>query len=127
LFFAGAVGLSNCPGAPRLRFFVGRNKTSGVAPSGLVPAPFHSVDTILSRMQDAGFSPDETVILLASHSIGTQHTIDPTVNACKVHNLRIFGLLILMFQGISLDSTPKDFDSQFYLDVRLLLVWQGPC
>ncbi|KAI0808927.1 manganese peroxidase isozyme precursor [Irpex lacteus] len=101
LHFTGAVGLSNCPGAPRLRFFAGRNKTSKPAPDGLVPAPFHSVDTILARMKDAGFSPDELVTLLASHSIGTQHTVDPTID------------------GMPLDSTPAQFDTQFYLEVLL--------
>ncbi|KAI0686107.1 manganese peroxidase [Cytidiella melzeri] len=101
LHFTGAVGLSNCDGAPRLRFFAGRNMTSKPAPDGLIPAPFHSVDTILARMKDAGFSPEEMVILLASHSIGTQHTIDPTVD------------------GMPLDSTPQEFDTQYYLDTAL--------
>lgn len=80
LYFVGAVGLSNCDGAPRLRFLVGRSNTSRPAPDGLIPAPFHSVETILARVKDAGFEPEEMVTLLASHSIATQHTIDPTVD-----------------------------------------------
>ena len=75
LHFTGAVGLTNCIGAPRLSFFAGRNATSQPAPDGLVPAPFHSVDRILERMEDAGFSKEEMVILLASHSIATQYTV----------------------------------------------------
>lgn len=50
-------------------------------------------------MADAGFSPDDTVVLLASHSIGTQQTTDPTV------------------PGAPFDSTPEVFDNQFYLEV----------
>lgn len=50
-------------------------------------------------MADAGFSPDDTVALLASHSIGTQQTTDPTV------------------PGAPFDSTPEVFDNQFYLEV----------
>lgn len=88
LHFAGAVGLTNCVGAPRLSFFAGRNKTSKPAPDGLVPAPFHSVDRILDRMKDAGFSPEEMVILLASHTIATQHTVDPSVDVSAV-SLRV--------------------------------------
>ena len=75
--FASAVGLSNCHGAPRLRFFAGRPNATAPAPDGLVPAPWHSVDQILTRMADAGFSAYETVALLAAHSIATPHTIDP--------------------------------------------------
>ncbi|KAI0089724.1 manganese peroxidase isozyme precursor [Irpex rosettiformis] len=101
LHFAGAIGLSNCAGAPRLHFFAGRNVASQPAPDGLVPAPFHSVDQILARMGDAGFSPEEVVTLLASHSIGTQHHVDPTID------------------GMPLDSTPEEFDTQFFLDIAL--------
>ena len=52
--FAGAVGLSNCPGAPQLPFFLGRNVATGPAPDGLVPEPFHTVEQILDRFADAG-------------------------------------------------------------------------
>ncbi len=52
-------------------------------------------------MGDAGFSPDEVVALLASHSVAAQDTIDPTV------------------AGHPFDSTPSDFDSQFFVEVCL--------
>ena len=86
--FASAVGLSNCHGAPRLRFFAGRPNATAPAPDGLVPAPWHSVDQILTSMADAGFSAYETVALLAAHSIATPHTIDPRaeVGRCSTYS-----------------------------------------
>ena len=38
--FAGAVGVSNCPGAPRLDFFLGRPDPVAPAPDLTVPEPF---------------------------------------------------------------------------------------
>ncbi|TFK89721.1 class II peroxidase [Polyporus arcularius HHB13444] len=99
--FAGAVGLSNCPGAPRLGFFSGRPAATAPAPPGLFPAPTDTAQALVSRMRDAGFSAEDTVVLLGAHSIGRQHTIDPAAN------------------GTPLDSTPGAFDSQFYLEVLL--------
>ncbi|KAF8531615.1 heme peroxidase, partial [Gautieria morchelliformis] len=48
--FAGAVALSNCPGAPRLQFLAGRPNATAPAPDGLQPTPGDSVDKILARM-----------------------------------------------------------------------------
>ncbi|GJE89422.1 fungal class II heme-containing peroxidase [Phanerochaete sordida] len=96
--FAGVVGLSNCAGAPNLRFLAGRANATQPAADGLVPAPFHSADTMLARMTDAGFSPAELVALLAGHSVATQHTIDPDVD------------------GAPLDSTPHSFDHRFFAE-----------
>ena len=38
--FAGAVGVTNCPGAPSLPVFVGRPDATQPAPDNLVPQPF---------------------------------------------------------------------------------------
>jgi hypothetical protein len=38
--FAGAVAVSNCPGAPRLNFFLGRPPAKAASPDLLVPEPF---------------------------------------------------------------------------------------
>lgn len=38
--FAGAVGLSNCPGAPQLKVFLGRPPPLAPAPDLTVPEPF---------------------------------------------------------------------------------------
>ncbi|KAJ7070455.1 manganese peroxidase [Mycena belliarum] len=100
--FAGAVGLSNCPGAPRLEFLAGRPNTTVVPQDGLVPEPQDSVDSILARFADAGnFSPFEVVSLLASHSIARADVVDPTIDAAPF------------------DSTPFTFDTQVFLEVLL--------
>ena len=67
--FAGAVGVSNCPGAPRLQFLLGRKNATRPAQDLTVPEPFDSVTSILSRFADAGFTPAEVVGLLASHTV----------------------------------------------------------
>ncbi|THH05588.1 hypothetical protein EW145_g4686 [Phellinidium pouzarii] len=48
--FAGAVGTTNCPGAPRLEFLAGRANATFPASDNTVPLPQSDVDTILSRM-----------------------------------------------------------------------------
>ncbi|KAF9471476.1 heme peroxidase, partial [Pholiota conissans] len=61
LHLAGAVGTSNCPGAPRLQFMFGRPAPVAAAPDLTVPEPTDSVTDILARFADAGFSPAEAV------------------------------------------------------------------
>ncbi|KAJ7154963.1 versatile peroxidase VPS1 [Mycena crocata] len=99
--FAGAVGVSNCPGSPRLEFLAGRSNDSQVAPDGLVPEPFDSTDKIIARFADAGFSANEIVDLLASHSVAAQDHVDPNV------------------AGSPFDSTPAVFDTQFFIETLL--------
>ena len=79
---AGAVGITNCPGAPRLEFLKGRKDGTRPAPDGTVPLPFDSIDKILARMEDGGsFSPAEVVALLASHSVARADHVDPDLDA----------------------------------------------
>jgi hypothetical protein len=99
--FAGAVGVSNCPGAPRLEFMAGRLNFSLPSPDLLVPEPSDSVDTIIARMGDAGFSPNEIVDLLASHTVAAQDHVDPTI------------------PGTPFDSTPGIFDANFFVETLL--------
>ena len=61
--FAGAVGVSNCAGGPRLQFLAGRSNNSRVAPDLTVPEPSDSASKIFLRMLDAGFTPNEVVAL----------------------------------------------------------------
>ncbi|KAJ7062171.1 manganese peroxidase 3 [Mycena amicta] len=99
--FAGAVGLSNCPGAPRLEFLFGRPPPKAASPPGLIPEPFDPISTVLARMADAGFSPTEVVALLASHSVAAADHVDPS------------------FPGTPFDSTPGVFDTQFFIETQL--------
>jgi manganese peroxidase len=80
--FAGAVALTNCPGAPQLQFLAGRPNHTFPAIDGLIPEPQDSVDKILARFSDAGgFSPFEIISLLASHSIARADKVDLTIDA----------------------------------------------
>jgi len=99
--FAGAVAVSNCPGAPQLQFMAGRPNATHPAALGLVPKPEDPIDMIFSRMEDAGFSPTELVSLLASHTIARSDT------------------LIDNRQAVPFDSTPFTFDTQVFLEVLL--------
>ncbi|KAJ6550426.1 heme peroxidase [Mycena vulgaris] len=99
--FAGAVGISNCPGAPSLEFMAGRFNFSFPSPDGLVPEPFDSVDKIIARFADAGFSENEIVDLLVSHTVAAQDHVDPTI------------------PGSPFDSTPGLFDSQVFIETLL--------
>ncbi|KAI0265583.1 manganese peroxidase [Gloeopeniophorella convolvens] len=98
---AAAVGLSTCPGAPRLAFFVGRPAAAAAAPDLTVPEPFDTVDSILARFAEAGFSTQQVVSLLAAHSIADASHIDPTI------------------PGTPLDSTPFIFDTQIFVETLL--------
>nr|UDP83133.1 manganese peroxidase 6 [Cyathus bulleri]UES62904.1 manganese peroxidase 6 [Cyathus bulleri] len=98
---AGAVGTANCPGAPRLQFMFGRPPPVAPAPDLTVPEPTDSVDTILARFADAGFSPQEVVALLSSHTIAAADVVDTTI------------------PGTPFDSTVGTFDTQIFLEVLL--------
>ncbi|KAL0581814.1 fungal class II heme-containing peroxidase [Marasmius crinis-equi] len=98
---AGAVGTANCPGAPRLKFFLGRPPPKAASPPGLIPEPQDTVTSILDRFGEVGFSPDEVVALLASHSIAAADHVDETI------------------PGSPFDSTPGVFDAQFFVEVQL--------
>ncbi|KAJ7800956.1 heme peroxidase, partial [Mycena olivaceomarginata] len=88
--FAGAVGVNNCPGSPRLEFLAGRANASQPAPSGSVHKPSDPADKIMARFADAGF---------ASHMVPAQDHVDESV--C----------------GTPFDSTPGVFDTQFFIVV----------
>ncbi|KAF4611527.1 hypothetical protein D9613_003605 [Agrocybe pediades] len=98
---AAAIGTANCPGAPRLQFMFGRPPPVAPAPDLTVPEPTDSVTSILARFADAGFSPQEAVALLSSHTIAAADVVDPTI------------------PGTPFDSTVGTFDTQVFLEVLL--------
>ena len=99
--FGAAVGITNCPGAPRLQFLAGRPNATIAASIGTVPEPQDNVTSILARMADGGFSPAELIHLLASHTIARSDHVDPTI------------------QAVPFDTTPFTFDTQIFLEVLL--------
>ncbi|THH09970.1 hypothetical protein EW146_g8523 [Bondarzewia mesenterica] len=99
--FAGAVGVSNCAGGPRLEFLAGRSNISRPSPDLLVPEPSDSADSIFARFVDAGFSITDTVDLLISHTVAAQDHVDSTI------------------PGSPFDSTSSSFDSQFFVETLL--------
>ncbi|KAK0241265.1 manganese peroxidase 2 [Armillaria nabsnona] len=98
---AGAVGVSNCPGAPQLDFLFGRPAATAPSPDLLVPEPFDTVTSILARFADAGFTPPEVIALLASHTVAAADKVDVTI------------------PGTPFDSTPEIFDTQVFIEVQL--------
>lgn len=99
--FAAAVGITNCPGAPRLQFLAGRPNATIPASDHTVPDPEQSVDTILARVHDAGLTTEDMVNLLISHTIARADHVDPTLT------------------GVPFDTTPFTFDTQFFLETLL--------
>ncbi|CDO72539.1 Class II peroxidase [Trametes cinnabarina] len=102
--FAGAIGASNCAGAPQLAAFVGRVDATKPAPDGLVPEPFHTPDQIFARLADASqgeFDEILTVWLLVAHTVAAANDVDPTV------------------PGSPFDSTPEIWDTQFFIETLL--------
>ena len=77
--FAAAVGLTQCQGAPAVQFLAGRPNALQVPPDGLVPEPNDTIDSIIARFDDAGFSASDIVSLLASHTIARADHVDPTI------------------------------------------------
>lgn len=120
LFLATSVGLSNCKGAPFIPFKAGRAVPKSAAPDGTVPLPtgkvsllfletrahsntsfikLDSVDIIIEKYAAAGFSVEDIVTSLASHSIAAADAVP--------------------FGGTPFDSTPAIFDTQFFVETIL--------
>lgn len=98
---AGAIGTANCPGAPRLQFLFGRPPPVAPAVDLTVPEPSDNVTHILARFADAGFSPQEAIALLSSHTVAAADVVDPSI------------------PGTPFDSTVGTFDTQVFLEVLL--------
>jgi manganese peroxidase len=99
--FAGAVSLSLCAGAPRVKFAIGRPEPTAPAPDNLVPQPQDSTDKILERFAEVNLSPEELIALLASHTVAGADDISPPM------------------KGLPFDSTPAVFDTNVFIDVLL--------
>ena len=62
-----------------MQFALGRPPPKAASPPDLVPEPFDTATSILTRFASVGFSPQEVIALLSSHSIAGADTVDPTI------------------------------------------------
>lgn len=98
--FAAATAISACPLGPKVRALVGRTDSPTAAPEGSVPSSRDSVDQILAAFSAKGFSADDVVALMGTHSVALQFNDDPSQ------------------AGKSLDSTPSVYDMTFYKETK---------
>ncbi|KAJ7618320.1 heme peroxidase [Mycena polygramma] len=105
--FAAAVGVRNCQNGPRIPFMAGRPAATKEAPEFLVPDAADNVTTILARVNDAGLTAPDLIALLASHSMGVQEDVDPSIS------------------GMGFDTTPNVFDTKFYADKGTVIPGDG--
>ncbi|KAJ4321698.1 hypothetical protein N0V94_002790 [Neodidymelliopsis sp. IMI 364377] len=94
--FAAATAISACPLGPRVKALVGRVDSSEAAPLNSMPGSRDPIDSILEKFAAKGFSPDDVVALMGTHSVAVQVNDDPSQ------------------AGKSLDSTPSVYDTKFY-------------
>ncbi|XP_014552338.1 hypothetical protein COCVIDRAFT_30298 [Bipolaris victoriae FI3] len=98
--FAGAMALSACPLGPQVQALVGRKDSPQAAPRNGLPRSSDTVQKILSMFAAKGFSPQDVVALLGTHSIAIQVQDDPSR------------------AGASLDSTPAVCDIRYYAETK---------
>ena len=75
--FVGALSLTVCPGAPKVKFVIGRPQPKGPAPDFIVPQPVNTTDELLTAFSNVGFSHEEFISLLASHTAAGADDFSP--------------------------------------------------
>jgi hypothetical protein len=75
--FAGALSLTLCPGAPKVKYYIGRPQPIAPAPDFIVPQPVNTTDELLAAFAEVDFSPQELIALLASHTTAGVDNFDP--------------------------------------------------
>jgi len=98
--FAAATAIAVCPLGPKVQALVGRKDSSVAAPAGQVPSSKDSVERILAAFSAKGFSADDVVALMGTHSVAVQVFDDPAQ------------------AGKALDSTPSTYDTLFYKETK---------
>lgn len=94
--FAAAAAISACPLGPRVKALVGRTDSDEAAPLNSMPGSRDSIESILAKFAAKGFSADDVVALMGTHSVAVQVNDDPSQ------------------AGKALDSTPSEYDTKFY-------------
>lgn len=98
--FAGAMAISSCPLGPRVQALVGRRDSRAPAAPGGIPGSRDPVEKILGAFSAKGFSPEDVVALMGTHSVAVQVFDDPSQ------------------AGKSLDSTPSRLDIRYYSETK---------
>lgn len=98
--FAAATAISACPLGPRVQALVGRKDSSKAAAIGSVPSSRGTLKSILGAFSAKGFSADDVVALMGTHSVALQFNDDPSQ------------------AGKGLDSTPGTYDNTFYKETK---------
>lgn len=112
---AGAVSLVQCPGAPRIPFFLGRKPPVAASPPNLVPEPFDTVQTILQRFGEVGFTAAEVVAVVGgSHSVAGADDIVPNQAGYLLICFSTSTHLLTRHCSVPFDQTPALFDSKCF-------------
>ena len=75
--FAGALSLTVCPGAPKVKFSIGRPPPIAPAPNFIIPQPVNTTDELLAAFAAVNISPEEFIALLSSHSVAGADDFSP--------------------------------------------------
>ncbi|KAJ7190370.1 putative Mn-dependent peroxidase, partial [Mycena pura] len=78
LQLAGVLGVLACPGGPRIDVWVGRAPPANVAPTGLLPSPFDTVEHLTGRFADMGFAATDLIALVGAHGTAKPRFVDPS-------------------------------------------------
>ncbi|KAI1320891.1 peroxidase [Xylariaceae sp. FL0255] len=93
----GAIlGISACPGGPRIRAFTGRIDNPTEALPNLLPSPFASAQSLIDLFAAKTFTASDLVALVGAHTASRQFFVDPTR------------------AGAPQDSDPTIWDTSFY-------------
>ncbi|KAJ7190136.1 heme peroxidase, partial [Mycena pura] len=77
LQLAGVLGVLARPGGPRIDVWVGRAPRANVAPTGLLPSLFDTVEHLTGRFADMGFAATDLIALVGAHGTAKQRFVDP--------------------------------------------------
>lgn len=93
---AANVATVVCPGGPRIQTFAGRKDDPRPGPTGKLPSPVASAESLIALFQAKTFTAADLVALLGAHSVSKQSFFDPGR------------------AGLPQDSTPAAWDTKYY-------------
>ena len=131
--FVGALSLTVCPGAPKVKFVIGRPQPKEPAPDFIVPQPVNTTDELLTAFANVGFSPEEFIALLASHTAAGADDFSPPLqgyafiiipNNQIAHIFSEFHLtphLLFSTVWFHLSVTVNDFSANIFLLAKIFI------